>query len=151
MKDISSIEKSKDVITGLGVNKESAYYTALFSLASITAMVLMIISYVQKNTGLKIYSWILLPIFIICTAIAARYTFVSKNTIYVQCGILAVKSFFITRKFEIGKIEKITAATNNKNGISTVNVIYGGKTFNYEYKSMTKEEIAHLRRATSKY
>jgi hypothetical protein len=151
MKDISSIEKSKDVVYGLGVNRESLYYTALFGVASVTALVLLITSYAQKNTALKIYAWILLPIFAIFTLIAARYSFVSKNKIYAQCGVLVIKSFFITRKFEILKIEKISAATNNKNGVTAVNVFYGGKTYNYKLKSMTKEEIAHLRRVTSKY
>ena len=151
MKDISSIEKSKDVVYGLGVNKESVYYTALFGAASLTALVLLIISYAQRNTALKIYAWILLPIFAICTVIAARYSFASWNKIYAHCGVLVFKSFFITRKFEIAKIEKLTAATNNKDGVTTVNVCYGDRTFNYKFKSMTKEEIAHLRRATSKY
>jgi hypothetical protein len=151
MKDISSIEKSKDVVYGLGVNRESIYYTALFGAASLTALVLLIISYAQKNTALKIYAWVLLPIFAICTVIAARYSFQSKNKVYVQCGVLVIKSFFITRKFEIMKIEKLTAATNNKDGVTTVNICYGGRTFNYKFKSMTKEEIAHLRRVISKY
>lgn len=151
MKDISSIEKSKDIVYGLSVNRESLYYTALFGAASITALVLLIISYAQKNTALKIYAWILLPVFALCTLIATRYSFASKNKIYAQRGILVIKSFFITRKFEILKIEKISAATNNKNGVTAVNVFYGGKTYNYKLKSMTKEEIAHLRRVTSKY
>lgn len=151
MKDISSIEKSKDVITGFGVNKESVYYICLFGAASITSLVLLIISYIQRNSGLKIYSWILLPVFIICTAIAARYTFVSKNKIYVQNGVLVIKSFFITRKFEIEKIKKLTSATNNKDGITIINITYGTKTVNYKYKSITKEEVAHLRHATSSY
>ena len=151
MKDISSIEKSKDVVYGLGVNKESVYYTALFGAASLTALVLLIISYAQRNTALKIYAWILLPIFAICTVIAARYSFQSKNKIYAQSGVLVIKGFFATKKFEIAKIEKLTAATNNKNGVTTVNVFYAGRTYNYKLKSMTKEEIAHLRRATSKY
>ena len=151
MKDISSIEKSKDVVYGLGVNRESLYYTALFGAASVTALVLLFISYAQKNTALKIYAWILLPIFAICTAIAARYAFASKNKIYAHDGVLVIKSFFITRKFEIAKIEKLTAATNNKSGVTTVNVFFGGRNYNYKLRSMTKEEIAHLRRATSKY
>ena len=151
MKDISSIEKSKDVVYGLGVNKESVYYTALFGAASLTALVLLIISYVQKNTALKIYAWILLPVFAICTVIAARYSFASWNKVYAHGGFLVFKSFFVTRKFEISKIKKISAATNNKNDVTTVNVFYSEKTYNYKFKSMTKEEIAHLRRATSKY
>ena len=151
MKDISSIEKSKDVVYGLGVNRESIYYTALFGAASLTALVLLIISYAQKNTALKIYAWVLLPVFAICTVIAARYSIQSKNKVYAQCGVLVIKSFFATRKFEIMKIEKLTAATNNKDGVTTVNVCYGGRTFNYKFKSMTKEEIAHLRRVISKY
>ena len=151
MKDISSIEKSKDVVLGLCINRESVYYSALFGTASLTALVLLIISYAQRNAGLKIYSWILLPVFVICTAIAARYAFVSKNKIYAQCGTLVIKSFFVTRKYEIAKIDKLTAATNNKDGVTSVNVIYGRSTHNYKYKSITKEEIAHLRRVTSKY
>ncbi|MBQ7344007.1 MAG: hypothetical protein IJW53_04500 [Clostridia bacterium] len=151
MKDISSIERSKDVVYGLGVNRESVYYSILFGAASITALVLLIISYAQKNTALKIYAWILLPIFLVCTVIAARYAFASKNKIYAQCGVLVIKSFFITRKFKIASIEKISAATNNKSGVTTVNVFYDKRTYNYKLKSMTKEEIAHLRRVTSRY
>ena len=151
MKDISKIKKSKDVITGHSINKESVYYICLFGAAVITALILLIIAYIQRNSGLKIYSWILLPFFSLCTAIAARYTYVGKSKIYVLDGVLVIKSFFATRKFRIEKIEKLTSATNNKDGVTALNIGYKGKVINYKFKTITKEEIAHLRHATSKH
>lgn len=151
MKDISSIEKSKDVIKGLEINRESVYYTALFGAASVVSLVLLIISYVQRNAGLKIYSWILLPIFLIGTLAAARYAFVSKNRIYTKCGVLVIKSFFITRHFEIAKIEKLTAAKFGDKGLASVNITYGEKSFKYTFKDCSKEEINELRRLTSRH
>lgn len=151
MKDISSIEKSKNVIKGLEINRESVYYTALFGVASLVSLVLLIVSYVQRNTGLKIYSWILLPVFAVCTLVAARYAFVSKSRIYTKCGVLVIKSFFVTRHFEIAKIEKLTAAKFGENDLASVNITYGEKSFKYTFKGCSKEEINELRRITSRH
>lgn len=150
MKDISSIEKSKDVISGLHVSKEGLYYIALFGAASITAAVLLIIAYVQHNSPLKIYSFVLLPLFLILTAVAARFTYVTKNRVYVKDGTLVIKSFFLTRKLKTEKIDKLTAAKNGETEITSVNITYCTKTYKYKFKNFTKEDISHLRRVTSK-
>lgn len=151
MKDISSMEKSKEVISGLRANRESLYYTILFGAASIVAVVLLIVAFVQKNSPLKVYTYIMLPVFALATTAAARYTFVSKDRIYTKCGVLVIKSFFITRRFKIENIDRLTAATNNKDNVTTVNVVVGDRTASYKFKNMSKEEIAHLRRATQKH
>ena len=151
MKNIFKSNTSKEVIKDYGINKESIYYVCLFGAASITALVLLIIAYAQRNSGLKIYSWILLPVFILSTVMAARYAYTFKDKIYVADDALFVKCFLATKRYEIDKIERLTAATNNTDGITSINVCYENTVTNYKLTSMSKEEIAHLRRATSKY
>ena len=151
MKDISKNKNSKEVIKDYGINKESIYYICLFGAAVITSLVLLIIAYSQRNSGLKIYSWILLPTFILATVMAVRYAYTFKDKIHVVGDVLVIKSFFATKRYEINKIKKLTAATNNTDGITTVNIIYNKSVTKYKFTSITKEEIAHLRRATSKY
>ena len=151
MKNIFKSNTSKEVIKDYGINKESVYYVCLFGAASITALVLLIIAYAQRNSGLKIYSWILLPVFILSTVMAARYAYTFKDKIYVADDALLVKCFLATKRYEIDKIDRLTAATNNTDGITSINVCYENTVTNYKLTSMSKEEIAHLRRATSKY
>lgn len=151
MKDISSIKKSKETIIGLRVNKESLYYSILFGVATLVAIVLMIFAFSHNNPGLKIYSCILTPIFAVLSAIAIRFTVMSKDKIHVVDGVLVIKSFFCTRKIKVADIEKLTAAKFGTKGLTSVNITYCGKTAKYIYKNMTKEEIALLRRSTSKY
>ncbi len=150
MKDITSIAKSKEVITGLRVNRESVYYTALFGAAFLLSVALLIISLVQENKGLTIYASVLVPLFLVASLVAARSVCVSKNKIYVRRGVLVIKSFFCTRRIEIASIERLTAANFGNKGQTSVNVTYGNKTAKYIFKNLTKEEIAHLRRATAR-
>ena len=149
MKDISSLDKSKHVITGNCINKESVYYTALFGAAFIVSIVLMVIAIIQENRGLKIYSAFLIPAFLICTAIAARFACISKNKIYMKSGNLVIKSFFITRKFKMSNIKKLTSAQFGKEGLTSIKINYCNKTFKYTFKNITKDDTAIIKRAIS--
>ena len=63
-----------------------------------------------------------------------------------------IKSFTMTRKIAIYEIGKVSAATNVKTNVTSVKINYGkNNTVKYKYKNFTKEEIAHLKRATSRY
>ena len=150
MKDISSIEQSKEIITGHRVNKEWLYYSVLFGAATVVAIVLTVFAFVQNNKGLQIYSCILAPIFLILTGIFTRLAFVSKGRIHVKDGKLVIKSLFLTRKIRISTIDKLTAARFGDKGLTSVNVTYGNKVARYRFKNLEKEEIAHLRHATQK-
>ena len=151
MKENSSKEGFKEVLYGQRVNKESVYYSALFGAASITSLVLLIIAYAQRNTDLKIYSYVLLPMFILCTATAVRYTLMCKDRIYVKDGVLTVKSFFVNRHFEIGRIEKVTAVSPDDGKPTTVKIIYGNQSYRYSLVNFGKEDISRLKKITSKH
>ena len=151
MKDISSAKNSKDVIRGTRLNRETLYYTVLFGVAAITSLVLFILGISYRNTGLIVYTAILMPLFTLSALATLRLTVISKDTICVENGTLVIKSFLVTRRIAIADLGKVTVATNNKNNVTTINITYGKTTVSYTYKDFTKEEIAHLRRATSKY
>lgn len=151
MKDISTVQNSRDVIRGARFSHEFLYYAVLFGLALITSLVLLVFGIVNKQTSLVVYTAIITPIFLALSLVFLRLTLVSHNTIYVEDGTLVIKSFLKTREFKVMEIGKVSAAINNKNNLTSINVTYGKNTFNYEYKNFNKDEIAHLRRATSKY
>ena len=141
----------RDVILGKKINRETVYYTALFGAATITALILLFIAYSQGNKELKIYSYVLAPLFFAATAVSARYTCFTKDRIHAQDGVLVIKTFFRTRKLKIAKIEKLTALKSGDDKRTSVKITYLGKVLNYKFKNITKEEVAHLRRTTSKY
>ena len=138
----------RTVILGSKMNRESLYYTLLFFLGTVAAAVLIYVGKVKMNKGLTIYSIVLCPIFLICALIFLRFTCVSRNAIYRKGVKLVVKHFLPTRRLNVAEIDKITVAQNGADGITSVNITYHGKTFNYKFKNVTKEEAAHIRRAS---
>jgi hypothetical protein len=150
MEDISQIEKTKDVIKGFKVSRESIYYTSLFGVAFIVSIVLAFIGKAQHNKGLVVYASVLIPLFLIAASVSARFISLSKNTIYVQDGVLVIKTFFATRHFEIDQIKKLTSATSGTDGITSINVTYHEKTVRYKFKNLTKDEAMQIKRAVSK-
>ena len=82
MKKNLTKENTKDVIRGSRLSRESIYYTALFGVAFIVSIALLLIAIKQSNTGLIIYSSILIPVFLISSIIAARFIALNKNKIY---------------------------------------------------------------------
>lgn len=151
MKNLQSNNTKREVIRGHRVNRESIYYTALFGVALVTSIVLLIIGIVGKTKGLIIYTAILVPVFALADLAALRYTLVSKDTLYIEDSKLVIKSFFKTRVIPVSLIDKLTAATNNKNNVTTVNITYEKESVSYKFNDITKEDIARLRRATSKH
>ena len=139
----------KEVIYGKRINRESFYYGALFGAGAIVSAVLCYIGKTKANKGLMSYALVLLSIFLVATLVSARFAAVSANTVHKKDGKLTVKTFFCTRRFDIDKIERVTVAQNGESGKTSVNITYGGKVVNYRFKSFTKEEVSHLRRATS--
>ena len=152
MKDIETLEKSRDVIRGEKYNRETMYYTALFGFAALAFLVVFIRGICIKNTGLIVYSAILCPLFTLAALLVLRLTLVSKDQLYVEDGYLVIKTFTVTRRIAIYDIGKVSAATNEKTNVTSVKINYGrNNTVKYKYKNFTKEEIAHLKRATSRY
>ena len=150
MKEISSKEGFKEVLYGQRVNKESVYYSALFGAASVTALVLLIIAYAQRNTDLKIYSYVLLPVFMLCTAIAVRYTIMCKDRIYVKDGTLTVKGFFVNRSFEIESIERLTTTSLGDGKPTRVKIVYGKESYRYSLWNFSNEDAVRLKKITSR-
>lgn len=147
MKEIT--KNKKNVIAGKRLSRESLYYSILFGMGAVAAAVLLYLGITKHNKGLIIYSGILIPVFLIGTLIAVRFVLVSKNTVYSTDEVLVVKAFFITRKFKVAEIEKLTAAQSGVDGITSVNITYRGKTAHYRFKDLTKDDVSSLRRATS--
>ena len=148
MKDKNKVKK--EVITGFFVNRESIYYSVLFTLAFMVSIALLVIAKSKSNKGLVIYSAILIPLFFIATAVAIRCVCISKNKIHVKGGKLVIKTFFITRRIPISAIKKLTVAQFGDKNLTSVKLSLRDKAFRYKFKSFTKEEAAHLRRAISK-
>lgn len=152
MKDIKTLENTKDVIRGEKYDRETLYYTVLFGCAALAFLAVLFRGIWVKNTGLTIYSAILFPIFTLATLLTLRLTLVSKDRLYVEDGFLVIKSFSMTRMIAISDISKVSAATDAKSNVTSVKISYGkNNTAKYKYKNFTKEEIAHLKRATSKH
>ena len=147
MKDTSY--STKEVIRGERVNRETLYYTVLFGIAFVVISVLMAFGFMYNNPVLAIYAGILVPIFIAGFCVTLRLTLVSKNTVYVEDKTLVLKNFRSTGKYPLKDISKITAATNNTTGVTTINITSGATTKSYNFKNFSKEEIAQLRNATS--
>ena len=139
-------ENTKDVILGFRVSRESIYYTALFSVAFVISLVLLFIAIKQGNSGLTIYASVLVPVFLTSAVIAARFTSLSKNKIYVDNGILVIKTFFATNKFKTSSIQKLTSAQHDKN-VTSIKITYKNQIHKYNFKNFTKEEASHLKRA----
>ena len=139
----------KEVIAGAKINRESLYYTVLFSIGSIVSAVLIYLGLTKPNKGLMIYSIVLTPIFLAVALVCARLTCISKNTVHTRSGKLVIKTFPITRKYVVADIKKITVARNGADGITSVNITYHRRTFNLRLKKITKEEAACIKRAAS--
>ena len=148
MKDKQSIKK--DIIKGTKISREGIYYTALFTLGAIVAAILVFVGMTKENKGLTIYASVLLPIFIISALVAARFVCISVGTVCKKGDVLVIKTFFTTRKYKVSEISKLTVAQNNTDGITTVNITRFGKNTCHKFKDFTKEEVAHLKRATIK-
>ena len=146
MKKNLTKENTKDVIRGSSLSRESIYYTALFGVAFIVSLVLLFIAIKQGNNGLIIYSSILIPVFLISALVAARFTVLSKNKIYVENGTLVIKTFFATRKFKTADIRKFTSA-QHENNVTAIRITYHNKVHKFSFKNFTKEEITHMKRA----
>lgn len=143
----NNLQNTKEVITRSRANRESLYYTILFTLGAIAAVVLICLGSAKANKGLTIYAAVLLPIFVIAALVAARSFCVSMNTVHKKCDTLVIKTFFMTRKYNVSEIEKF-ALMQSKNGeITEVKIIYRKKAFYHTFKKMTKEEAAHFKRA----
>lgn len=137
----------KDLIFGDKPSLESLYYTALFSLGAIAAMVLICIGKANANKGLTIYAAVLLPIFVIAALVATRSFCVSINTVHKKCDTLVIKTFFMTRKYNVGQIKRFSLTQSKDGTLTEVKMIYRGNAVRHTFKKMTKEEAAHFKRA----
>ena len=146
MKENLTKENTKNVIKGFRLSRESVYYTSLFSVAFVVSLVLLFIAIGQENTGLIIYSSILIPIFLSCAIVAARFTVLSKNKIYVENGTLVIKTFFATKKFKTADIRKFTSA-QHENNVTAIKITYQNKIHKFNFKNFTKEDLTHMKRA----
>ena len=147
MKNTKGNKNSKEVILGFRVSRESIYYTSLFGVAFIISLVLLCIAVSRHNKALTIYAAILVPLFIVTASIAARFTCLSKNKIHVKDGFLVIKTFFVTRRFKIAEIKKITSAQSGSDSATSLKITYRDKTFKYTFKNFTKEQASQLKRA----
>ena len=145
MKDKS--QNTKEVITRSKANRESLYYTALFTLGAIAAVVLICIGKANANKGLTIYAAVLLPIFVIAALVAARSFCVSINTVHKKCDTLVIKTYFMTRKYNVGQIKRFSLTQDKDGTLTEVKMIYRGNAIRHTFKKMTKEEAAHFKRA----
>jgi hypothetical protein len=146
MKKNLTKENTKDVIKGFRLSRESLYYAILFGVAFAVSLVLLFIAIKQENKGLIIYSSILIPIFLISASVATRFTVLSKNKIYVDNGILVIKTFFATKKFKTADIKKLTSAQHEKN-ITAIKITYQNRVHKFNFKNFTKEDLTHMKRA----
>ena len=136
----------KEVIIEAKSDRESIYYLCLFGAALLASIGLMIYAITKKNPGLTTYSYFLIPLFALSVISALRFLFCTKDPVYVKGDSLFVKRYFFNRRFAISEIEKITVAAHGEKQRYAMNVYYNGKTYNYEYHSVTKDAAARLRK-----
>ncbi len=146
MKDISQIEKSKEVIVDSKINREFIYYLVLFTIALISAVVLIFIAFKNNNLGLKIYSLILTPLFLILSLLSARLLYASHNMIFVKNSCLYIKRSLYTKKILISKIDGIKVASNEKESTVFVKISYGDKTYRLSLKGLEKEDVINIKK-----
>lgn len=138
----------RDYIKGNPISKEALYYSILFGIGCIVGLVILIIALAYKNDKLSLYAGIITTLFLLASLAAATYILIRREAIYLEENTLVIAKLFSTKRFTVANIDKLTAATNNQNGITSVNVTCSGKVTRYKFKNMSKEEIAQLRRAT---
>lgn len=143
-------KENKDVIIGFKANRESIYYTSLFSVAFAASILLLIFGKTQNNKGLVTYASVLIPVFLISALIAARFTCVGKNKVYLTKNTLVIKTFFITRKFKTSEIKKLTSAKYG-DGCTSLNIKYHQKTYKYNFKNITKDDVSKIKHAIPKH
>ena len=143
-------KENKDVIIGFKANRESIYYTSLFSVAFAASILLLIFGKTQNNKGLVTYASVLIPVFLISALIAARFTCVGKNKVYLTKNTLVIKTFFITRKFKTSEIKKLTSAQYG-DGCTSLNIKYHQKTYKYNFKNITKDDVSKIKHAIPKH
>ena len=143
MKDTS---KEKRIILGSKGNKECIYYISLFGVALAAALGLLIFSILKNNSGLLIYSCILLPIFALSLVTSITVLVNSINPISLIGDKLCIKRALYSKKIPLSQIDKIAVSTDGKSDISTVKVIYGKKSATYKFKNVSKETASVLRK-----
>ena len=136
----------KDVILSNKGNKEALYYLCLFSAAFLAAIALMIYALVKKNEGLTIYSYVLVPAFLVAALASLRYFIASIDPIFIKDGKLYVKKFLFTRRISTDSIEKITVATFGEDHKTSLKIAYGDKNAKYQFSNMDKDTQAKLRK-----
>ena len=137
----------KDVIKAKPFSKEALYYSILFGVSFIIGIVLLVIGIVYKNTNLTVYAGVITPVFLILALVALMYLLKRREAIFVENNTLVIRKTFFTKRFDIAKIKKLTAATNQTDGITSVNISTFDKVTRFKLKNLSKEEISHLRRA----
>ena len=148
MKDKQSIKK--DIIKGPKISREGIYYASLFTLGAIVAAILVFVGMAKENKGLTIYASVLLPIFVISALVAARFVCISVGTVCKKGDVLVIKTFFMTRRYNVGEIEKLYVTQSKDEKITEIKIAYRDNVVDYTFKNMTKEEAAHFKRATLK-
>lgn len=146
MKDINKMTKAKDVIVASKANRECIYYISLFGVAFIAAVVLILVGYRNENAGLRIYSYVLAPIFAIGVGVATRVLYASVNSIYTKAGTLYIKRPLYTRRIPQDKIDSVTVAKYGEEGLTSLKIIYGEKTAKYSLIGVTREDAARLKK-----
>ena len=148
MKDNKSTKK--DIIKGTAVSREGIYYTSLFTLGAIVSVILAIVGKANENKGLTIYASVLLPIFVISALVAARFVCISVGTVCKKGDVLVIKTFFMTRRYNVDEIKKFSVVQHKDGEITEIKFDYRDNAVDYTFKNMTKEEAAHFKRATLK-
>ena len=148
MKDNKSIKK--DIIKGTKVSREAIYYAALFTLGAIVSTVLAFIGKANENKGLLIYALVLLPIFVTAALVAARFICVSVGTVCKKGDVLVIKTYFMTKRYNISEIKKLSVVQHKDGEITEIKFDYRENTAKYTFNNMTKDEVTRLKRATLK-
>ena len=142
-------QKPRDYIKGKPMSKEALYYAILFGTGFVTSLIILIIALANDNSKLSVYAGVITPLFLIASLAATAYILVHRESIYVEETTLVISKPLSTKIFPIANIDKFTAATNNTDGITSINVTCLGKVARYKFKNISKEMIAQLRRITN--
>ncbi len=141
-----AVNGKRKTILNTRVSRECIYYLCLFALAMIASVVLIFVAYKRQNEGLKIYAFILAPLFLSLTAVAARMLYASVGRIFVKGDSLYVKHALYTRRIEMKHLDSVKISTNKQTGETSIKLTYGEKSARLNLAGIEKSDLTELKK-----
>ena len=138
--------KDKRILLNSRGSKEYMYYIVLFAIALGASIGIYIYGNVKANPGLVSYSCFLMPLFVAAELVVLKLFSSTVDPVYEKNGVLCIKKRFFTRKIALECIKKVAISTSGKDNVTTVKFTTEEKAYRYNFKNVSKEDVANLRK-----